>query len=131
MEGSILNDIKKLLGIPEDVEDFDKDIIISINTVFFSINQMGIGPLKCFSIQNKDAKWRDFSDRFDMEALKTYIHLKVKMLFDPPANNQLAESYNNTIKELEFRIHSLWDRYMNSDVESIKEWVNANNNDGV
>lgn len=126
MEGSILDDVKKLLGIPSDVEDFDKDIIICINTVFFEVNQMGIGPLKCFSINDKTSKWSDFSDRFDMEGFKTYMHLKVKMQFDPPANSQLAESYNNRIKELEFRIHSLWDRYMKSDVKSIKEWVDSN-----
>lgn len=123
---SILKTVKKLLGIPEDVDDFDKDIIIYINTVFSLVNQMGIGPLKCFSISGKDEKWSDFSERLDMEQFKTYVYLKVKMLFDPPVNSQLASSYNNTINELEFRISSLWDRYMNSDDEEIKNWVDAN-----
>lgn len=123
---SILKTVKKLLGIPEDVKDFDKDIIIYINTVFSLVNQMGIGPLKCFSIIGDDEKWSDFSERLDMEQFKTYVYLKVKMLFDPPANSQLESSYNNTIKELEFRISSLWDRYMNSDDEEIKKWVDTN-----
>lgn len=124
--GSILNDVKKMLGIPEDVSDFDKDLIIFINTIFSSINQMGIGPMKCFKINGKDETWNDFDKRFDMEEFKTYLFIKVKMLFDPPANNQLSESYNNTVKELEFRIHSLWDIYMKSSEDSIREWVNSN-----
>lgn len=87
---------------------------------------MGIGPLKCFKITGDNEKWEDFSDRLDMEPLKTYISLKVRMMFDPPANGQLETAYNNIIKELEFRISSLWDRYMNSDDEEIINWVNAN-----
>lgn len=126
MENSILNDIKKLLGIPKDVEDFDKDLIIYINTTFSTVNQMGIGPIKCFKIENVNDKWEDFDKRLDMEQFKTYIYLKVKMMFDPPANNQLYTSYDNIIKELEFRIHSLWDKYMESDKASIKTWVEAN-----
>lgn len=128
MEESILKTTKKLLGIPEDVDDFDKDLIVYINTVFFSINQMGIGPLKVFKITGNDEKWSDFSNRFDMEGLKTYIYMNVRIMFDPPANSQLLESYKNTIKELEFRIHSLWDMFMKSEKETIKEWVDANKN---
>lgn len=123
---SILKTIKKLLGIPEDVEDFDKDIIIYINTVFSMINQMGIGPLKCYRISGSTETWNDFDERLDMEDFKTYMFIKVKMLFDPPANTQLTESYKNTAQELEFRIHSLWDMYMKSSEESIQKWVKEN-----
>lgn len=123
---SILNTVKKLIGIPEDVKDFDNDLIIYINTVFTTLNQMGVGPLKCFKIKSAEEKWTDFSKRLDMEDLKTYVYLKVKMLFDPPANNQITTSYDNTIKELEFRIHSLWDKYMGTEEESIKEWIEEN-----
>lgn len=123
---SILNSIKKMLGIPEDVEDFNKDLIIFINTVFSMINQMGIGPLKCFKINGDTEKWSDFDERLDMEDFKTYVFIKVKMLFDPPANNQLTESYNSVSKELEFRIHSLWDMYMKAPETTIQEWVEAN-----
>lgn len=123
---SILNSIKKMLGIPEDVGDFNKDLIIFINTVFSMINQMGIGPLKCFKITGDTEKWSDFDERLDMEDFKTYVFIKVKMLFDPPVNNQLTESYNSVSKELEFRIHSLWDMYMKAPETTIQEWVEAN-----
>lgn len=128
MEDSILNTTKKLLGIPSDVEDFDTDLIIYINTVFSNINQMGIGPTKCFKITGNTETWQDFDKRWDMELLKTYIYLKVKAMFDPPANNQLAESYDNIAKEQEFRLHSLWDMYMKAEEQSIKDWVEENSN---
>lgn len=125
---SILTSIKKLLGIPEDIKDFDDDLIIYINTIFSSVNQMGIGPSKTYRITGSSEKWTDFDSRADMEDFKSYMYLKVKMLFDPPANAQLMESYNNIINELEYRVHQLWDRYMTSDEESIKSWVNDNAN---
>lgn len=128
MEDSILNTTKKLLGIPTDVEDFDTDLIIYINTVFSNINQMGIGPIKCFKITGNTETWQDFDKRWDMELLKTYMCLKVKAMFDPPANSQLAESYDNIAKEQEFRLHSLWDMYMKAEEQSIKDWVEANSN---
>lgn len=128
MNDSILNTVKKLLGIPQDVDDFDNDLIVYINTVFSMVNQMGIGPLKCYKITNASDKWSDFDNRLDMEDFKTYMYLKVKMLFDPPANNQIMESYNKVIQELEFRIHSLWDMYMGSTEESIQNWVKENEN---
>lgn len=127
---SILATIKKLLGIPSDVKDFDNDIIIFINTNFARVNQMGIGPLKAFKITGDTEKWSDFDTRLDMEDFKTYMFIKVKMLFDPPANTQLTESYNNTATELEYRLHALWDNFMKSDKESIQEWVQANSGEG-
>lgn len=126
MEDSILKTIKKLLMIPSDVDDFDIDLIIFINSVFSSINQMGIGPLKTFKITGDSETWSDFDTRIDMESFKTYMFIKVKLLFDPPSNSQLKESYENTATELEFRIHSLWDMYMKSDIQSIKDWVEEN-----
>ena len=44
MEESILTSIKKLLGITEDYEQFDTDIIIHINSVFMILTQIGVGP---------------------------------------------------------------------------------------
>ena len=125
---SILTTVKKMMGIPEDVEDFDPDVIVLINTVFSEVNQMGIGPTKCYKISSKDDKWEDFDKRLDMEMFKTYIFMKTRMLFDPPANTQLTESYKATITELEYRIHTLWDQWMNSDDEDIKAWADGNAN---
>lgn len=126
MESSILNDVKAALGISSDESSFDAILIMHINTVFSRINQMGIGPLKCFSITDDTSKWTDFTIRLDMAPIKSYMFLKVKELFDPTASSQIAQAHDNVAKELEFRMHTLWDAYMNSDDKDIKAWIAAN-----
>ena len=104
---SILNDIKKLLGITDDYHAFDTDIIIHINTAFSILNDMGIGPEEPFSIINSENQWSEFiSDDKTLLKVKTYIYHKVKLLFDPPSSSSVSESYNNQIKELEWRMYS-------------------------
>lgn len=104
---SILTSIKKLLGITEDYTYFDTDIIIHINSVFMILNQLGIGPVNCFSITDSFATWSDFlpADNKNFEAVKTYIHLKVKMIFDPPMSSAVMEAMNKMISELEWRLN--------------------------
>lgn len=106
MEGSILNSIKKLLGLSKDYDAFDTDIIIHINTVFMTLNQLGVGPSDGFSIVDKSAVWKDYIlDSKDLEAVKTYIYLKVRLVFDPPLNASVLESMKQTIAELEWRLN--------------------------
>lgn len=103
---SILTSIKKLLGIAEDYEHFDSDIIIHINSVFMILNQLGVGTSEVFAIENKDAVWTDFiSDTTKVEAVKSYIYLKVKLLFDPPLSSAVMESIKQMISELEWRLN--------------------------
>lgn len=105
---SILTSIKKLLGIEEEYEVFDPDIIMHINTVFRFLKRMGVGPSKGFVIQDAEAVWTDFIDddiEDSMEDVKTYIYLKVKMIFDPPNNSALMEAMKENIKELEWTLH--------------------------
>lgn len=111
MEESILKTIKKMLNIDPNNTDFDIDIIININSVFMVLKQLGVGPeFENFSITDDKAKWSDFlEDRYDLESVKTYIYLKVKMVFDPPINSSIIESYNNLIKEYEWRLNSQMD----------------------
>lgn len=104
---SILATIKKLLGIPEEVLDFDTDIIIHINTVLGTLNQLGVGPEEGFVISDEYAVWDDFiASKYKLEAVKTYIYLKVKMLFDPPQNSSVAASIKDQIDELEWRLNN-------------------------
>lgn len=103
---SILTSIKKLLGIAEEYEHFDQDIIMHINSVFMILQQIGIGPEEGFSIVNKDAVWSDYiTDSNKFESVKSYIYLKVKILFDPPASSVVMESMNRMATELECRLH--------------------------
>ena len=106
MNDSILTSIKKLLGITEEYEHFDQDIIIHINSVFMILNQLGVGPSNGFSITDKTAAWSDFiSEGANLESVKSYIYLKVRLLFDPPTTSAVMESMNRMISELEFRLN--------------------------
>lgn len=106
MMDSILTSIKKLLGITEDYEHFDADIIMHINSVFLILNQMGVGPDQPFVISDASATWEDFSSDIDkIQMVKTYIGLKVKMIFDPPQGGAVAEAYKNQIAECEWRLN--------------------------
>lgn len=103
---SILISIKKLLGITEDYDDFDADIIMHINSVFMVLRQLGIGPERGFSISDDSAIWADFiPDESMFEAVKSYMCLKVRLLFDPPTSSAVMESINRQISEFEWRLN--------------------------
>ena len=103
---SILTSIKKLLGISEDYTQFDSDLIMHINTVFLNLTQLGVGSEEGFSIQNANDAWSDFIDNnAQLQAVKSYMYLKVKLLFDPPLSSSVIESMNRMISELEFRLN--------------------------
>lgn len=102
---SILTSVKKMLGIDEEYEHFDADIIMHINSVLMILNQIGVGPSDGFSISDKTAKWSDFiPDSRKLESVKSYVYLKVKLLFDPPQSSAVMESMNRMISELEWRL---------------------------
>lgn len=102
---SILTLTKKALGIAEEYEQFDPDIIMHINTVFTILNQMGVGPLEGFRIEDSDSTWSEFTDdKVNMESVKSYMELKVKVMFDPSASSVITESMNRIIGELEWRL---------------------------
>lgn len=102
---SILNSIKKLLGISSDETHFDPDIIMHINSVFSILCQLGVGPSKSFSIQDENAIWDDFTEEYaNYNDVKTYMYLKVKLLFDPPLNSSVLSAMERQISELEFRL---------------------------
>lgn len=103
---SILISIKKLLGLEADYTVFDADITMHINSVFMILNQLGVGPEKCFKIDDDLAVWTDFTEDIEqVEAVKTYIYHKVKMLFDPPSSSAVIEANKQIISELEWRLN--------------------------
>lgn len=102
---SILTSIKKLLGITEECTDFDTDIIMHINTVLATLNQLNVGAKDGFAISDSSASWEDFmGGDMRLNLVKSYVHLKVRLLFDPPLSSSVMDAINNTIKELEWRI---------------------------
>lgn len=107
MTESILTSIKKLLGIDENYTHFDPDLIMHINSVFSILTQLGVGPPNGFSITGSSEKWDSFvskeSNNFSL--VKSYIHLKVKLLFDPPLSSAVIESINKQVSEFEWRLN--------------------------
>ncbi len=103
---SILLSIKKLLGVDSEYTDFDMDIIIHINTILSNLVQIGIGPKDGFSITDENSTWSDFiGDDVRLEQVKSYVYLKVRLLFDPPTNSTLIDSINKNARELEWRLY--------------------------
>ena len=113
LEEKILSSIKKLLGLNDGVTVFDTDIVIHINTVFANLTQMGVGPQNDegknigFKISTGNEVWGDFTDNdILIDNVKTYVYIKVKMVFDPPTSSALIDAYNAQAKELEWRLYT-------------------------
>lgn len=104
MIDSILNSVKKKLGILEDYKYFDEEIILDINTSFMTLYQLGVGPDKPFMITGDTEVWTDFIEAGPIEAVKSYVPLKVKLLFDPPQSSYLVTEIKDLLSELEFRM---------------------------
>lgn len=103
---SILTSIKKLLGIGEECDHFDPDIIMHINSVFMDLTQMGIGPSDGFIIEDDTSVWTELvPDTKKLQAVKSYIYLRVKLLFDPPASSAVMEAMNRDIQRYEWRLN--------------------------
>lgn len=104
---SILTSIKKALLIAEDYKQFDADIIMHINSVFMTLTHLGVGPSEGFYIEDASAEWTDFVDDIvTINAVKTYMYLKVKLLFDPGSiGSSTLAAYERQMQELEWRLH--------------------------
>ena len=109
MEQSILISTKKILGIAEDYTVFDLDIITHINTAFSTLTQLGVGPIEGFMIEDAIEVWTDFDpidDDRQYNAVKSYIFLRVRLLFDPPTTSYLITATEKQIQELEWRLNT-------------------------
>jgi hypothetical protein len=102
---SILDSTKKALGIAPDYDVFDVDILMHINTVFTVLSQLGIGPEDGFLVEDAEAVWEDFlGTGKQLNSVRTYVFLRVKILFDPPGNSFVMNALNEQIRELEWRL---------------------------
>lgn len=107
MDMSILNSTKKILGIANDYTAFDQDIITHINTAFSTLTQLGVGPADGFMIEDDSAVWAEFIDiDIQLNSVKSYVFLRVRLLFDPPGTSYLINAYQDQIKELEWRLNT-------------------------
>lgn len=109
---SILDSIKKLLGIDSDYTIFDEDIIIHINSAFSTLMEIGVGPKEGFIISDNTKTWNDYINGDNLiEFVKTYIYLKVKLVFDPPQTSPLIDAIERQITELTWRLSAAVDTH--------------------
>lgn len=106
MDESILTSVKKMCGIMKEYDSFDLDLIMHINSVFMILYQMGVGPDKPFHIEDDEAIWSDFISEENYDTVKSYVGLKVRLLFDPPSSSIHMESIKGLISELEWRLYT-------------------------
>ena len=103
---SILLSVKKMLGVSEEYTFFDPDIIMSINSVLSVLTQVGVGPSDGFQIEDESATWNDFlSDAKKLNSVKSFIHLRVKLLFDPPMSSAVTEVMKQQAEEFLWRLN--------------------------
>ena len=103
---SILNTIKKMIGLDSSYTQFDTDIIILINSAIAVLRQVGVGPQSGFVVTGDSETWsRLMLDNDKLESVKTYIYLRVRRLFDPPSSSALVQAIDSEIKELEWRLN--------------------------
>lgn len=106
MDESILTSVKRSVGIVPECTDFDAELVMHINTVLTVLTQLGVGPAEGFSITGDTETWTDFvTDMKNLHSIKSYVGLKVRLLFDPPTSSAVVESINKLISELEWRIN--------------------------
>lgn len=112
---SILLSVKKLLGIDAEYTIFDPDLIIHINTAFAVLNQLGVGPEKGFMIEGESETWDEYITNYNFMMVKSFVFLKVRLLFDPPTNSFLIESMNRQLEEFTWRLEVESNKNSNND----------------
>jgi hypothetical protein len=124
MEESILSSIKDTASVSPEDDAFDQEIILHINATFMTLRQLGVGPSTPFFITDSSATWSDFiDDPAILPTIKSYVTLKVRMLFDPPTSSSLAEAIKSQIAEYEWRLGIECDTYK---VEEDPKYANRN-----
>ena len=103
---SILLSVKKMLGLDQEYDVFDPELIIHINTVFGTLHQLGVGPEDQFRITGDSETWSEFDTEGEQtDEVKTYIYLRVRLLFDPPSSSFVLSSFKEQLQELEWRLN--------------------------
>lgn len=109
---SILDSMKTALDVPVSDDTYDEELLMGINTIFFTLNQLGVGPETPFNIEDNSTEWTDFiSDIETIAMVKTYMQLRLKLLFDPPSNSSLATAMKEQVAEYEWRMNVAKDTY--------------------
>jgi hypothetical protein len=105
-DSTILQDTKKVLGIDPDDESFDVDILMHVSTEVSTLTQLGVGPSDL--LVDETTTWAQFigtTSRY--VSAKSYIYLKARIVFDPPASSWVLDAWKAHASELEWRLNIL------------------------
>lgn len=106
MVDSILDDTKQVCGIEPDYTHYDLDIMMHINSVFATLNQLGVGPDDGFEITGNTEVWDDFiAGNKKFNSVRTYVVMKVRSIFDPPTTSFAIGAMEKQLQELEWRLN--------------------------
>ena len=106
MNESILQTVKKGLGVPEWDDGFDTELIMHINTALMILTQLGVGPTGGVFVTSVEDTWASIIEgSFELEMVKTYVTMRVKLIFDPPSSSFVLESIKNQLAEFEWRLN--------------------------
>lgn len=125
MDDRILPNIKKLLNLAESYEAFDTDVMLHINSAFGTLSQIGIGPAEGFMIEDAEAVWATFlGDDPRLNSVKTYVYLRVRMVFDPPSTSFVIDALTKQIQELEWRLNVVREetKWVDPSPEPVHHW---------
>lgn len=117
MSESILTSVKKaLMGVTEDYKAFDDQLILHINGVFSTLNQLGVGPKNGYIISSDEETWSDYLGENEnlLAFVKPYMVNKVKLAFDPPSSSFVLNSLEKQTEELTWRIRVMVDSINNT-----------------
>lgn len=124
-DDSILTSVKKVLGIPSYYDHFDRDILLHLNTVMSILNQLGVGPEEGFIVEDDSTTWSDLFDgdidTNKMMYVKSYVCLRVRLLFDPPTSSGAIDAMERQMRELEWRITVTRDPRDNSEEGTVDD----------
>lgn len=117
---SILTSVKSYIGIQSEDTAFDSDVLMAINAIMVVLNQLGVGPSSPFAVNGTEQTWEDLLGANPIGGVREYVNMRVRMLVDPPTNNQIMDALKEQIAEFEWRILAEVDEidYAVSEVES-------------
>lgn len=126
VKDSILNSVKKMLGIAEDYTHFDPELIMYINGELMHLNQLGVGSSTVFTISDSDTTWEDYlgPDVNQLPIVKPFVAGRVKLIFDPPQTSAAIQALTDQMKEYEWRLNVAVDPTAEENV-AIKKEVDA------
>lgn len=108
--GSILQDVKKMLGIEADYSPFDPEIMLHINSTLSKLDQLGVGPDGGMMITDESSTWVDLiGDDHRLNQVKTFVGLSVRYVFDPPQVGYALTAMKELIAEQEWRLTQVLD----------------------